>query len=99
MAVRQRHRLPAWGWITICWANCLRKQLRSLSIRWTKRRMRSTSRVVGTGMARLPHAGHYFTRYIDGFLLCGILLLMATGLITLFSATDANSARVTSQAI
>ena len=50
-------------------------------------------------MARLPHAGHYFTRYIDGLLLCGILLLMATGLITLFSATDANSARVTSQAI
>jgi rod shape determining protein RodA len=42
---------------------------------------------------------HYLTRYVDGFLLCGILLLMGIGLITLFSATDANSARVTSQAI
>ena len=42
---------------------------------------------------------HYLTRYVDGFLLCGILLLMAIGLITLFSATDANGARVTSQAI
>lgn len=41
---------------------------------------------------------HYLTRYVDGFLLCGILLLMAIGLVTLFSATDANITRVTNQA-
>src|SRR5512134_1376259 len=42
---------------------------------------------------------HYLTRYVDGFLLSGILLLMLTGLFTLYSATDANLSRVTNQAI
>ena len=42
---------------------------------------------------------HYLTRYVDGFLLCGILLLMLTGLITLYSATDANLNRVSNQAV
>lgn len=42
---------------------------------------------------------HYLTRYVDGFLLGGILLLMLTGLFTLYSATDANLSRVTNQAI
>ena len=42
---------------------------------------------------------HYLTRYVDGFLLGGILLLMLTGLFTLYSATDANLGRVTNQAI
>ena len=35
---------------------------------------------------------------MDGFLLSGILLLMLTGLFTLYSATDANLNRVTNQA-
>ena len=42
---------------------------------------------------------HYLTRYIDGVLLSGILLLMLTGLFTLYSATDANPNRVTNQAV
>ncbi len=42
---------------------------------------------------------HYLTRYVDGLLLGGILLLMLTGLFTLYSATDANLGRVTNQAI
>ena len=42
---------------------------------------------------------HYLTRYVDSFLLSGILLLMLTGLFTLYSATDANLGRVTNQAI
>ena len=42
---------------------------------------------------------HYLTRYVDGFLLGGILLLMLTGLFTLYSATDANLGRVTNQGI
>ncbi|MBA4142536.1 MAG: rod shape-determining protein RodA [Nitrosospira sp.] len=42
---------------------------------------------------------HYLTRYVDGLLLIGILLLMLTGLFTLYSATDANVIRVTNQAL
>lgn len=42
---------------------------------------------------------HYFTRYIDGFLLGGILLLMLVGLIVLYSASGANLNRVSNQSI
>ena len=41
-------------------------------------------------MIRSLRLWHYLTRYVDGFLLSGILLLMLTGLFTLYSATDAN---------
>ncbi|MDE2365421.1 MAG: rod shape-determining protein RodA [Betaproteobacteria bacterium] len=49
-------------------------------------------------MIRFLRLWHYLTRYVDGLLLTGILLLMLTGLVTLYSATDANLARVTNQA-
>jgi rod shape determining protein RodA len=49
-------------------------------------------------MIRILRLWHYLTRYVDGLLLTGILVLMLTGLITLYSATDANLARVTNQA-
>ncbi|HET7062028.1 MAG TPA: FtsW/RodA/SpoVE family cell cycle protein, partial [Nitrosospira sp.] len=49
-------------------------------------------------MIKILRLWHYLTRYVDGLLLMGILALMLTGLITLFSATDANLARVTNQA-
>lgn len=42
---------------------------------------------------------HYLTRYVDNFLLGGVLLLMLIGLMVLYSATDANLSRVTNQAI
>ena len=42
---------------------------------------------------------HYFTRYIDGLLLSGILLIMLIGLLVLYSATGANLTRVSTQAI
>jgi len=42
---------------------------------------------------------HYLTRYVDNFLLGGILLLMLIGLLVLYSATDANLSRVSNQAI
>ena len=48
---------------------------------------------------RIMRLGHYLARYVDGLLLTGILLLMLTGLATLYSATDANVNRVTSQAV
>ncbi len=41
---------------------------------------------------------YYLTRYMDGLLLAGILLLMLTGLIVLYSATGANLSRVSTQA-
>lgn len=47
----------------------------------------------------IKKAWHYFTRYIDNFLLAGIFLLMLTGLIVLYSATGGSSARVISQLI
>ena len=49
-------------------------------------------------MIRSLRLWHYLTRYVDGLLLSGILLLMLTGLLTLYSATDANPNRVTNQA-
>ena len=49
-------------------------------------------------MIKLLRLWHYLTRYVDGLLLAGILLLMLTGLFTLYSATDANLGRVTNQA-
>jgi rod shape determining protein RodA len=49
-------------------------------------------------MIKLLRIWHYLTRYVDGLLLAGILLLMLTGLVTLYSATDANLIRVTNQA-
>lgn len=48
---------------------------------------------------RIMQLGHYLARYVDGLLLTGILLLMLTGLATLYSATDANLGRVTGQAV
>ncbi|WP_425433717.1 rod shape-determining protein RodA [Nitrosomonas marina] len=42
---------------------------------------------------------HYLTRYIDSFLLTGILLLMVVGLITLYSATGGDINRVIKQAV
>lgn len=41
---------------------------------------------------------HYLTRYVDNYLLGGVLLLMLVGLIVLYSATEANLGRVTGQA-
>ena len=42
---------------------------------------------------------HYLTRYIDNFLLFSILLVMAVGLATLYSATGGNFTRVSNQAV
>tara|TARA_R110002073_G_scaffold167211_7_gene323924 strand:+ start:1308 stop:2408 length:1101 start_codon:yes stop_codon:yes gene_type:complete len=50
-------------------------------------------------MINLKRLWHYFTRYIDNFLLMGILLLMLVGLIALYSATGANIDRVSNQII
>ena len=50
-------------------------------------------------MTRSVSLWHYLTRYIDNFLLGGIFLLMLVGLVTLYSATDGDLSRVTSQAI
>ena len=50
-------------------------------------------------MFKFSRLWHFFTRYIDGFLLGGILILMLIGLIVLYSATGANINRVSNQAI
>ncbi len=50
-------------------------------------------------MTRFVRLWHYLTRYMDNFLLGGVLLLMLIGLVVLYSATDANLSRVTNQAI
>jgi rod shape determining protein RodA len=50
-------------------------------------------------MIKFGKLWHYLTRYIDGFLLGGILLLMLVGLTVLYSATGANINRVSNQAI
>jgi len=50
-------------------------------------------------MTKFERSWHFLTRYIDNFLLGGIFLLMLVGLVTLYSATDGNLSRVTSQAI
>lgn len=42
---------------------------------------------------------HYLTRYIDGFLLVGILTVMSVGLLVLYSATGANMGKVSHQMI
>ena len=42
---------------------------------------------------------YYLTRYIDSFLLIGLLALMAVGLVVLYSATGANIARVSNQVV
>jgi len=50
-------------------------------------------------MIQFSKLWHYLTRYIDGFLLGGVLLLMLVGLTVLYSATGANINRVSNQAI
>jgi rod shape determining protein RodA len=55
-----------------------------------------TGRVFMTSSARL---WHYLTRYVDNFLLVGLLLLMLVGLLVLYSATDGNLSRVSNQLI
>ncbi len=39
--------------------------------------------------------GDYFTRHVDGLLLIAVLLLVAVGLLVLFSASNASVARLT----
>ncbi len=50
-------------------------------------------------MIELKKIWYYFTRYIDGFLLIGILTLMIIGLTVLYSATGANFSKVSHQVI
>lgn len=50
-------------------------------------------------MYQLEKLWHYLTRYIDGFLFAGIILLMLVGLIVLYSATGSNISRVSNQAV
>ena len=50
-------------------------------------------------MIEIKKIWHYLTRYMDSFLLIGILILMAVGLIVLYSATGANISRVSNQII
>ena len=50
-------------------------------------------------MIEIRKIWYYFTRYIDGFLLVGILILMSVGLIVLYSATGANINKVSHQMV
>lgn len=50
-------------------------------------------------MIEIKKIWHFLTRYIDSFLLIGILTLMAVGLIALYSATGANMTRVSNQMV
>jgi rod shape determining protein RodA len=50
-------------------------------------------------MIELRKIWYYFSRYIDGFLLIGILTLMIIGLTVLYSATGANLSKVSHQMI
>jgi rod shape determining protein RodA len=50
-------------------------------------------------MTKVLRLWYFLTRYVDNFLLGGLLLLMLTGLVVLYSATDGNIHRVTSQGI
>lgn len=50
-------------------------------------------------MIEFRKIGYYLTRYIDGFLLAGILTLMLVGLLALYSATGTNMVRVNNQMI
>ena len=45
----------------------------------------------------LRRIGHFFTRHVDGVLLTAVLLLMVTGLLTLFSASNGNLVRTSGQ--
>ena len=45
----------------------------------------------------LRRIGHFFTRHVDGVLLLAVLLLMATGLLTLLSASNGNLVRTSGQ--
>ncbi|MEK6594022.1 MAG: rod shape-determining protein RodA [Pseudomonadota bacterium] len=47
----------------------------------------------------IKRIANYLTRHVDGLLLGGVLLLMATGLVVLFSASNASLARVGNQAL
>jgi rod shape determining protein RodA len=47
----------------------------------------------------IKRAANYLTRHVDGLLLGAVLMLMATGLIVLFSASNASLARVGGQAV
>ena len=47
----------------------------------------------------LRRIGHFFTRHIDGVLLIAVLLLMITGLLTLWSASNAGLVRTSGQLI
>ncbi|HRB21753.1 MAG TPA: hypothetical protein PLB54_08670, partial [Nitrosomonas sp.] len=42
---------------------------------------------------------HFFTRYIDGFLLASLLALMGLGLMVLYSASGGNISKVNNQVI
>ncbi|WP_293008254.1 rod shape-determining protein RodA [Nitrosomonas sp.] len=50
-------------------------------------------------MIEIRKIWHYLTRYVDSFLLAGILILMSIGLIVLYSATGGNVTRVSNQAV
>ncbi|SNX60450.1 cell elongation-specific peptidoglycan biosynthesis regulator RodA [Nitrosomonas ureae] len=50
-------------------------------------------------MIEIRKIWYYLTRYIDNFLLTGILILMVIGLIVLYSATGGNITRVSNQVI
>ncbi|MER2513712.1 MAG: rod shape-determining protein RodA [Nitrosomonas ureae] len=50
-------------------------------------------------MIEIRKIWYYLTRYIDNFLLAGILILMTLGLIVLYSATGGNITRVGNQVI
>lgn len=47
----------------------------------------------------IKRAANYLTRHVDGLLLGAVLMLMATGLIVLFSASNASLNRVSGQAV
>lgn len=50
-------------------------------------------------MYQLKKLWHYLTRYIDGLLFAGVILLMLVGLVVLYSATGSNISRVSNQTI
>jgi len=50
-------------------------------------------------MIEIRKIWYYLTRYIDNFLLAGILILMTLGLIVLYSATGGNITRVGNQVV
>lgn len=50
-------------------------------------------------MIEFKRLWHYLTRYIDNFLLGGIVLLMLVGLVVLYSASGGNLARISNQIV